>query len=352
MNLKFNLFLTILIFEVFNFTDLSAQQYQSIIEGRLLESSTGAPISNANVYISGTTWGNATDKNGYFKISLLPAGIYEIVASSIGYKSETKAITLKTNMTYQAEFKLEDANYELESVVVISHGSDEWKKNYELFKKRFLGESAFSTECIIENPEYINLEWTDANELKAATDRPIIVINNALGYKISCELVNFSWNPTSRKIKFMVRTSFSEIIDTTGMLRETWIKNRSEVYYGSMEQFLKSVITDSISFNGFRVYRALSPSTGKQELLHFDQPFIRPDGDYFDMSFVDFLKIEYIFKDPLHPDVSWIKLLYPQVTLDNFGYPIEPDPFEVYGVWAQKGLANMLPKYFSLRNQF
>jgi hypothetical protein len=70
------------------------------------------------------------------------------------------------------------------------------------------------------------------------------------------------------------------------------------------------------------------------------------------MSFVNFIKIEYTIKDPLHPEVSWIKLLYPQVTLDNFGYPIEPDPFEIYGFWAQKGLADMLPKYFSVKHQF
>jgi len=352
LNHKYFLFLALLILGILFVPNISAQQHQSIIEGRVLEKSTGAPINNANVYISGTTWGSATDNNGYFKILFLPAGTYELVASTIGYKSESKTITLKANMDYQTEFKLEEASYELESVIVISEAPEEWKNNYELFKKRFLGETKFSVDCVIENPEYINLEWTATNELKASANKPIIVINNALGYKVSCELVSFIWNPKSSKVNFMVRTLFSELPDTTGILKEKWLKNRSEAYYGSIEHFLKSVITDSLSSNGFRVYIALSPSIGKQDLLRFDQSLVKPDGDDFDLSFVGFLKIEYILRDPVHPEVSWMKLLYPQVTLDNFGFPIEPYPFDVYGFWALKGLADMLPKYFSLKNPF
>ena len=327
-----------------------AQEYHSVIQGRVLEQATGAPLENVNVYISGTTWGTATDKNGYFRIRSLPAGTHEIVASMIGYESDIKVLTVKENTTYEIEFKLKEASYELESVEVSGKSPDEWKRNFEVFRRRFLGETDFASECVIENPEYINLEWVNSHSLKAVAEKPIIIINNALGYKISCELVSFLWDTKSQRIKYTIRPSFTELKDTTGTLKEKWAKNRREVYNGSMDQFLKAAINNKTYETGFQVFLDSTPSIEKKHLHHLDQPLIKIIGNEFILSFSDYIKIEYVLNDPVHPEVSWIKLIYPQVTLDKFGYPLEQVPFEVYGYWAQKGLADMLPKYYSPSN--
>ena len=46
--------------------------------------------------------------------------------------------------------------------------------------------------------------------------------------------------------------------------------------------------------------------------------------------------------------IGWIRLLYPKVYLDRFGYSLEVTPFETYGYFATRGVADMLPKYYSV----
>lgn len=336
-----------LIFILISFAPTFAQGNTGTIQGRVLEKATGAPLENVNVYVSGTTWGTATDKNGYFKIKALPAGTHEVVASIIGYESQTGVVTLREGQSYNIEFKLKEAHYELESVEVKGASPDEWNKQLEIFKRRFLGESVFASDCVIKNPEIINFKWINSHELQAEAGQPIIIINNALGYKISCELVSFLWDTKSQKIRFTVRPSFSQLVDSTGRYKEMWIKNRRDVYYGSMDNFLKAAVNSKLTESGFQVYQDDTPSIEKKHLHHADQKLVNIIGNEYRMSFTDFLKIEYVMNDPVHPEVSWIKLVYPQVTLDKYGYPVQQLPFEVYGHWAEKGFADMLPKYYS-----
>jgi len=43
---------------------------QAILKGRVVAERTGQPIPTVNVYLAGTTFGQSTDTNGNFKISL------------------------------------------------------------------------------------------------------------------------------------------------------------------------------------------------------------------------------------------------------------------------------------------
>jgi hypothetical protein len=346
MNLSKILIFTLILFTALN-NITNAQGNSSVIEGRVLEESTGAPLQNVNVYISGTTWGAATDKSGYFAIKSLPAGSHEIVASMIGYEPETKNITIKDNAAYTIEFKLKDATYELQSVVVAAQSSEEWRLNYEIFKKRFLGETKFAADCKIENPEFINLDWISPNLLVATSNKQIEVVNNALGYKISCQLEKFIWDKNLHQIKLEIRPLFIELTDSTRILKQKWQANRKEAYKGSLDQFLRSTVNNTVEQKGFRISIDLAPLMGNNYLRYLDQPLVKKDGDDFLMSFTKYLKVEYRLNDPLHPEVSWIRLVTPQVTLDKWGYPLEREPFEIYGFWSQRGIADMLPKYFA-----
>jgi len=345
MNNYFSGYLLIISIFISSFT--FAQQYQGTIKGRVLEESTGKPLENVNVFISGTTWGTTTDVYGYFTIKFLPAGTHEVVASMIGYQSLTKSLTLREGTTVQLVFKLFETQYELQSVEVSGESPDEWKSKLEIFKKRFLGDSQFASGCVIQNPEYINLNWSTPNILTAETSHPVVIINNDLGYSISCILVSFEWDTKSQQIRTLVRPNFTQLLDTTGTLKEQWIKNRKEAYFGSLDNFLKSLVNNLLKENGFVVYYGATPSVEVKNLHQLNFPLIRMDGNEFYLSFKDYLQIDYVLNDPVHPEISWIKLLYPQVTLDKFGYPLEQLPFEVHGNWARKGIADMLPKYFT-----
>ena len=43
---------------------------------------------------------------------------------------------------------------------------------------------------------------------------------------------------------------------------------------------------------------------------------------------------------------SWLKLKYGQMTIDEYGYPMEENAFIAHGYWATLGIADLLPKYY------
>ncbi|MCI0512588.1 TonB-dependent receptor, partial [candidate division KSB1 bacterium] len=76
------------------------------IEGRVMTEA-GIPLVGANVTVSGTTWGAATDTRGHFSIENLFVGEYDLTASYIGYDSETqKGVRVRAEVTTTVTFRL------------------------------------------------------------------------------------------------------------------------------------------------------------------------------------------------------------------------------------------------------
>ena len=65
------------------------------ITGVVVHAETDIPIVDGNVIIKGIHSGDATDLTGSFRITVLEAGTYEVIASAIGYESESQIITLE-----------------------------------------------------------------------------------------------------------------------------------------------------------------------------------------------------------------------------------------------------------------
>jgi len=64
------------------------------ISGRLVDSQNGEALVGANVYLENMTLGAATDLEGNYLIIKVPAGIYTLIVSSVGY-TETKIINVQ-----------------------------------------------------------------------------------------------------------------------------------------------------------------------------------------------------------------------------------------------------------------
>jgi Ca-activated chloride channel family protein len=92
---------------------------RGIISGKVTDQSTGDPLVGANIVLKGTMYGNSTDINGFFKIKNLPAGIYSLKASYIGYASVTiKDISLKQNDSLYFDIKLAAEAVDAEEVTI------------------------------------------------------------------------------------------------------------------------------------------------------------------------------------------------------------------------------------------
>lgn len=73
---------------------LSLSAQTGSIKGFVYLKETGEPAIFTNVVLLGTTYGTATDVNGYYSISDIPLGKYTILATSIGYDSSTSVIEI------------------------------------------------------------------------------------------------------------------------------------------------------------------------------------------------------------------------------------------------------------------
>ena len=97
---------------------IAYSQDVSTINGFIREGDTGEPISYANVFIKDSNLGSASNIDGYYVITNVPAGKAEIVVSIIGYKMVTQEIDVQLNKNLRLNFRLDRTVLEGETVDV------------------------------------------------------------------------------------------------------------------------------------------------------------------------------------------------------------------------------------------
>jgi len=98
----------------------SAAMGQGIIRGTVAEPN-GTPVVGATVLVKGTTVAAPTDATGRYELRIAP-GSYELLVSSIGYKAQTRAVTVGTEPVALNITISEDAQA-LSEVVVVGYGT-------------------------------------------------------------------------------------------------------------------------------------------------------------------------------------------------------------------------------------
>ena len=79
----------------------------------------GEPLFGASVYLEGTQLGAQTDFDGNYEVTGIPPGSYNLIASYLGYKSQTKYnIIVRSKGTLAYNFVLYEDSEQLEEVVV------------------------------------------------------------------------------------------------------------------------------------------------------------------------------------------------------------------------------------------
>ena len=95
-----------LIFFIFGF--LFSQSMTASINGFVRDDASGEPISYANVFLSNSSIGAATNSDGYFVISEIPFGFYELNATMIGYAVFKKKVDLSLGESIRLEIRLKE----------------------------------------------------------------------------------------------------------------------------------------------------------------------------------------------------------------------------------------------------
>jgi hypothetical protein len=330
------------------------QENKNSISGHIYDQESGKPIENANIFISNTTCGSSTNVDGYYMIRQMPAGMQELVVTIIGYEYAARKILVKADSELRFDFRLKPVIYELEPTLVEGSIPEDWYTDLAFFKKHFLGQSVFADKCIIENEIYLNFAEPNDTFFLASADRPLIILNKSLGYRLECVLIHFAYNYDTKKWSWSIKPKFTELVPGTEAEAAEWKQNRIDAYQGSLYHFLKSFRTRQLKEENFDIYE-VNAAGEKIPQQRWHQTIIDYD-DYLSAGVIDSDKKlhfnNFLFVIYKKTAVSWIGLNLPDITLDESGYPEEDNPYEIYGVWAFRGVGDLLPKNFILQGIF
>jgi hypothetical protein len=91
------------------------------IQGKVTDLQTGEPLIGANVIVTGTSFGAATDVNGDYEINNLEPGVYDLKASYIGYKTVTiTGVRVSADLSSETDFKLPPEGVQVGEVQVVA----------------------------------------------------------------------------------------------------------------------------------------------------------------------------------------------------------------------------------------
>lgn len=92
-----------------------------VLEGYVKDKETGENLIGVNVILVGTTMGTVTDANGYYQITNIKAGTYDIQFSIIGYKTTIqKNVTVVPDLRTKINVSLTPSSIQLNEIEIIA----------------------------------------------------------------------------------------------------------------------------------------------------------------------------------------------------------------------------------------
>lgn len=98
---------------------------QGTVTGTVTEAETGEPLPGATVQLVDEGTGAASDAEGQYRITGVPAGEQTIEVSFVGYQDEERTVNVPAGGTVRVNFQLQTSQAQLEEVVVSSYAVEE-----------------------------------------------------------------------------------------------------------------------------------------------------------------------------------------------------------------------------------
>ncbi|MBC5992753.1 carboxypeptidase-like regulatory domain-containing protein [Pontibacter cellulosilyticus] len=377
---------------------------QHKIQGRVFDEKTDEPIEFVSVYVNTTTIGATTNAKGEFVLQV-PAGRYELIVSYLGYEPIIYQVNTD-QLPKSILFKLTPKEHKLTEVVVEGKRDPEWYQNLEVFKQNFLGKSTFGRQCKLLNPEVLAITFDPKTALlEVKSDRPLLIENPALGYKIEYLLTEFKLYMRDGYVVYLGYPKYTLMKGGQAKQRR-WSRNRETAYRGSVMHFVRALRQQQLEEQGFnlrRLYRVPNPNRPTDEEIaairasakaaggsitldaaatdilararlpklieQLDKnpvpyaDYLSFDGDEVKMQFDNYMQVVYTGEKeemayvqqlkPFNPpkpsyQTSVISLRSDYVLLDKNGSIYEPLGVLFEGYWGFEKLGDMLPLDYTL----
>lgn len=221
-----------------------------------------------NVFINNTTIGAISDLEGNYEIKgQIPSNL-ELVASFVGYVTKVEEVIIGNRNAVTVNFSLEPQQSVLSEVELKSRRDRVWERNLNRFEDVFIAvpDDPIGSKLVeILNPWVIDFEQVKvdkgANYVKATAQEPIIIDNNALGYKIEFYLQDYRWSKSSSR--YFGQVFFTEKIPKDQKEAKFWRENRESSYQGSSRHLIQSIILNQADAQGFRMYESIESPLGR-----------------------------------------------------------------------------------------
>jgi hypothetical protein len=320
------------------FLCLNLAAYNQIVKGTILDEKDKSPVYSASVYFNGTFGGTLSDQNGNFSIDVSKHTTMPLTISALGYYSTTVTnfLTGKPLLVY-----LKPKVFELNEIVVSAKShTRERRNNLLIFKNEFLGTTVNAMSCEIENESDIRfIGDLDGDTIKVIAVKPLIINNNALGYKITYYLDKFEYCRKDASFLFKGNIIFNEDLTTDESKKQSYERKRKATYLGSRMQFFRALWINDMNSAGFTVKNSANENLNYSKLVYQQDShtkFLRYPGS---------LGIAYYSTSA---PKSFIVFLKEKVFFDANGY-YDPTAITWEGEMAQKRIADWLPFEYTVR---
>ncbi|WP_159470468.1 carboxypeptidase-like regulatory domain-containing protein [Dyadobacter sp. 3J3] len=225
-------------------------QKTATLSGQVTDAATGQPMPFANVYVNGSTQGAVTNEKGAYSLVDIPLGTVEIAVSFVGYLSVSQKIRFENASGQKANFQMQP-NVQMLDAVTVRGNAKGWERHLRQFKKQLFGQP-FGGQCVLVNSEVLNFK-EDKGHLYATADAPLIIDNQALGYRLIYALQHF--DAGTGKVFSGGTARFEELKPENERELQRFRRNRFTAYKGSTRHLLASLVSNTVEQAGFLVYQ-------------------------------------------------------------------------------------------------
>lgn len=213
------------------------------------------PLPNVNIYFDGTTIAAISDTNGKFTIDYDAKGNNVLVVSCLGYRTVYLS-ALDSQKELNITMRL--VSYLLKDVVINRKDKFTREEKLQLFRKLFLGNTTNASNTLIENENDIYFKYDNKNHiLNAFSDKPLVIINSSLGYKINYELAAFEvkFDRLSIKSHNAIKSFYQGVsrFEETNNSNEILIQ-REKAFQGSQIHFFRGLSKNVLRKENFLIY--------------------------------------------------------------------------------------------------
>jgi hypothetical protein len=332
------------------------------IKGTVVDDSTGAPLPNTHVFMSGSMTGTTVGKNGRFRLTGISQGVKDLYVTRLGYKPRRLHLVLHPDTTLSLSFRLQRTVIEGEEITVSAERGREWYERLNRFKKLFVGSSKRAKRCYLLNPEVLQFDTAWWGKFDAAARRPLQFENRALGYRVTYYLKEFEVRGDI--VRWDGDPVFEPLTPRDSVEARRWKENRRRAFKGSLRHFLLALLNDRLDEEQFQMYRIPRSRAfrrvGRADRVPVDRDQIldkQPNG-FYEMSFSGALEVVYagepeseLFLDwknarrsPRDLQVSQIRLNKRPIHIDEHGEIVEPYGATLYEYFAfTRHMSSLLP---------